>query len=110
MKPISIMAFDPKKGKRVLVGYYEDGVLTKRVTSQHFMEKEQGYGIQEDAVNKLTELCCAIVHIITPSREFDIPFVDYLHAPAKDYGNGLQKFVKAPRNRPDQDSVRTLPL
>ena len=110
MKPIRIMTFDPRKNGRVLVGDYQDGVLTRRVTSNHFMKKEQGYGIQEDAVERLKELGCTSVHYITSSREFDIPFIEYLNAKSKDYGNGLQRFAKAPQTHPDIDGIRTLPL
>lgn len=95
---IRIITFDPKKGKQVLVGDFENGILYKRVTSAHFMIKEQGYGIQEDVIERLKELNCEIVRIIATTKTFDIPFIEYLKVEPKNYGNGPQRFVKAIRN------------
>jgi hypothetical protein len=94
MEKCKIITYDPAKGKKVLVGTLIDGCLLKRVSSKHFMKVEQGYGIQEDAIEKLKECRCITVLITTETKTYEIPFQRYLDARPKDYGNGLQRFVK----------------
>ena len=62
-----IHTFDPKKKKKVLCGTYKDYTFTKKVTGKHYMIKEHGYGIQEEAIEQLIQLGCERIKIITKS-------------------------------------------
>ena len=90
----SVLTYDPKKKKKVVAGTLIDGAFWKRVKAEHFMKVEQGYGIQEDVIQRLKEMKCSTVLIATPTFTYEMSFSDWERAPIKDYGNGLQRFVK----------------
>lgn len=90
-----ITAFDEAKKKDVFIGMYDakTKIFTKPIGKEHYMTKEKGYGIQEEAVAKLYNLGCEKIHLVleTQTLEYPFPLIDL--KPAKDYGHGSQKFV-----------------
>ena len=92
---MKLYTYDPRKNKRVLAGKFNTDTreFKKEVKACHFMKKEQGYGIQEDVVQKLQELDCVAVIIKSNLITWFIPFSYWKNAPTKDYGNGLQRFI-----------------
>jgi len=94
MEKYKITCYDPKKDKTVLVGTLYGDKFVKQVTSNHFMKIEQGYGIQEIAIQILKERKCVSVIIISPTHTYETSFQDWLDAPIKDYGNGPQRFLR----------------
>jgi len=93
MKKLKIIVYDPQKNKKIQAGILIDGMFIKEVSSRHFMKVEQGYGIQEEAIQILTEKKCITVLINTPTDTYEIPFSEYLKATPKNYSHGLQRFV-----------------
>jgi len=99
MKVLKVLTYDPKKKKRVLAGTFIDGCFIKKVTAKHFMKVEQGYGVQEDVVQKLIELICETVLIESPTGSYEYPFTELLLKEVKDYGNGPQRFLSIRKKR-----------
>lgn len=95
----TLYTYDPKKNKKVLTGTYKDGFFFKKVSSRHFMVKEQGYGIQEDVIEKLKELGCERVYIETPTNTYRTEFSDWLKQEIKNYGHGNQRFLSVNRTK-----------
>lgn len=91
IKPI--YAFDPKKNRKIKAGIYKEGTFTKEVKSRHFMRKENGYGIQEEVIERLQELGCQTVVIASPTNKYTSEFNKWLQQPVKDYGHGKQRFL-----------------
>ena len=89
----TLYTHDPKKNKKVLAGTYKEEIFFKKVSSRHFMVKEQGYGIQEDVITKLKELGCEGVYIETPTTTYKTKFSDWLNQEIKNYGHGNQRFL-----------------
>jgi len=90
---MKIYTFDPRKQKRVMAGVYRDNIFYKHVKKNHFMNKEKGYGIQEDVIQKLMGLGCKTVSISssTNGHFFSMNYVS--RQEIKDYGNGPQRFL-----------------
>ena len=93
---IRIQAYDPKKNKKVFAGIFDSDLLrfTKKVKPNHYMIKEQGYGIQEEVIQQLQELHCKIIRIISKTRIQDWHFSCLFIKSIKDYGHGNQRFLK----------------
>ncbi len=92
---MKITALDTAKGKEVHVGMYDKKTktLTRKVGKEHYMTKEKGYGIQDDAVAILSNLGCEKIHLELDTQTLEYPFALVDAKPAKDYGHGSQKFV-----------------
>lgn len=91
-----LLAWDAKKGKKVLVGEYEKGVLYKTVSVQHFMRVVGGYGIQVSAFPDIKEK--GIVKIEIKEAEthtvWHSDLMDWeIHSRIADYGHGKQCFL-----------------
>ena len=56
----TLYTFDPKKKRKVKVGYYNSDYKTfiKGCSPEHFMVLENGYGISEDVIKLLKEKGC----------------------------------------------------
>lgn len=91
-----IHCFDVKKNKLVLAGEYNmfDFTFRKKVTSKHYMIKEQGYGISEDVIRQLIELNCELIIIQTNKNKYKFEFRELLQQSIKNYGHGEQRFLK----------------
>ena len=90
-----ITTFDTVKGKDVFMGMYDakTKIFTKPIGKEHYMTKEKGYGIQEDAIFKLANLCCEKVHLVLDTQTLEYPFSIFQSKQSKDYGHGAQIFV-----------------
>lgn len=94
MKSVPIYAYDPKKNKRIKAGSLLGAVFVKQVTSKHYMIKEQGYGIQEEVLEVLTEKECNYIIIKTKISSYTSQLSQWTNLPVKNYGHGLQRFLK----------------
>ena len=91
---IKVMSFDPKKKSKIQVGLLGNGTFYRRVTVEHFMRCEQGYGIQEDVVEFLVKENCKKIVIDTGLNIYDFTMEQLLAQKPKDYsGHGLQRFL-----------------
>ncbi len=93
---ITIPAYDTKKNKKIFTGIFDSDLLrfTKKVKPNHYMIKEQGYGLQEDAFQYLKELGCETVRIISKTKTEDFQFECLNNLTIRDYGHGKQRFFK----------------
>jgi len=89
---MKVLTYDPRKNKLVFAGYTKGDTFVKEVTAKHFMKVEQGYGIQEDVIQKLMKIECKTIRIETPAGAYETAFSDWLGISPKDYGNGMQRF------------------
>jgi hypothetical protein len=91
-----IKTFDTKKQEEVHVGTFDKTTktLNKKVSSKHFMVKEKGYGFQEEVIEILRNAGCEKIHIMTATQTLEFPFSMLLEKTPKDYGHGLQRFLK----------------
>lgn len=93
-----IKTFDPGKGREVRAGVYDGLVFTKTVTGKHYMRIYNGYGIQEDVIQKLISLGCERIIIRTPNDGNYYSLIDsWLKSEPKQYGNGKQRFLSVDR-------------
>ena len=92
---MKITAFDTEKGKEVHVGMYDKKTktMTRKVGKEHYMVKEKGYGIQDDAVAMLSNLGCEKIHLELDTQTLEYPFSIFDSKPVKDYGHGNQYFL-----------------
>ena len=93
MQKITIV--DPKKKKRILAGYYSKSKnsFTKIVKNEHFMIKEQGYGIQVGVITLLEVYGCEDIFIRTKTLTLKSKLSQWLKQPTKNYGHGKQIFL-----------------
>lgn len=92
---LELLSFDPKKGRFIKAGTFENGIFTKKCSAKHFFKIIGGYGIQEDVIQKLAEVGCKEVIITTAAgsyrSDFDAWLGPYMYP--KDYGHGKQRFM-----------------
>jgi spore coat polysaccharide biosynthesis predicted glycosyltransferase SpsG len=90
-----IHCYDPKKRKNVLAGEYNqvDNTFIKKAKPEHFMVIEDGYGIQEDVIQKLKEMGCINILIITKNNRYLSVLEDWLKLPIPNHGHGKQRFM-----------------
>ncbi len=93
MSKTVIKTYDPKKDKMVKAGILDGDTFYKNVNSKHFMRKEAGYGISHGVIVELELAGCEHVVIKSKTKTYSSLFLAWLHAPLKNYGSGLQKFV-----------------
>ena len=88
---------DPAKEKEVFCGMADTDTKEyfRYVGNDHYMVKENGYGIQSSVLKELMELGIKKVHITTKtSTKMDSNISDWIkHGKEKDYGNGKQIFL-----------------
>lgn len=105
-----IETYDPAKRQVVYAGTFDPGtkIFSKIVNPNHFMKREQGYGIQQDVLHQLIEKGCEQIWIITlDGVQHQSKLQDWLDRVPKDYGNGLQTFMKlSDMTIPPSDSTR----
>ena len=91
-----ITTFDKTKNEEIFVGMYdtETRTLNKPVNRENFMIKEAGYGIQEDVVVKLRDLGCEKIVIKADNILYEFPMPLLETQSPKDYGHGMQRFLK----------------
>ena len=91
-----LFVYDIGKKKIVLTGYYDHShkVFFKMCVSEHFMVKEHGYGISEEIIQRLQQLGCNKIKIHTKTVTLISNFEDWLKRKPKDYGHGLQRFLR----------------
>lgn len=90
---MKIMTYDPKKGKKVYVGDFDNGIYTRKVKPSHYMYTLKAYGMSEDVVSILKFVKCVSIRLDTGTKILDSLFADWLEAPVKDYGHGKQRFL-----------------
>lgn len=90
---MKLYTFDSKKGREVVAGTLKDNVFIKKVSPKHYMYKERGYGIQEDVLQRLSELKCEKVQIHTSSAIYESFLYSWFDNPVKNYGHGNQRFL-----------------
>lgn len=101
-----INTYDPKKRQNVFVGYFENQVFYKKVSTIHFMKIENGYGIQEDVLQKLHSLNCQRIIIDNNASIFETSLIDWLKRPIKNYGNGPQRFLPIKTKKIQQEQLQ----
>jgi len=93
---MKILSYDPRKKKYIKCGLLIGDTFFRDVTHKHFMRVVGGYGIQEDAFQKIVaEGGKKIVIKETDTNrqwEADIKAWDE-HCHIADYGNGKQRFL-----------------
>jgi len=91
---MKITTFDPKKNKMVTVGILKDRVFTKKVNKNHFMVKEQGYGIQQDVLEKLMIAGCDKITLKTKTKTYCNYLSDWItKGNLENYEHGPQVFL-----------------
>jgi hypothetical protein len=93
---IKIYSTDLKKNKTILCGVFDSDTFTRHVTPRHFMRKVGGYGISEDAFQKIVEYGCkkVIIKDITTYLSWESSIEDWLNnCHIADYGSGKQRFL-----------------
>jgi hypothetical protein len=95
-----IHCFDPIKKKNVLAGEYNslDYTFIKKVRKNHYMMVEHGYGIQENVLQDLERIGCINILIITKNKQHISLLKDWLKQPLKNYGHGVQRFLRIKEN------------
>lgn len=89
MKPVR--AYDTKKHKVVVVGYIEDEIFYKKVSTKHFCYKYKGYGMQEEVFPQIKN--CKLIIIHAPNGKYLSSPIQWEFAKKDDLGNGLQHFL-----------------
>jgi len=93
---MKIYSTDIKKNKVILCGTFEGDTFTRHVTPKHYMRVVGGYGINEDAFQKIMEYKCkkVIIEDITTGQKWESTIEDWLeHCTIADYGSGKQRFL-----------------
>lgn len=78
-----------------MAGLFDDEELTytRKVSDEHYMRKEHGYGIQEDICAKLMRRKCKSIVLETRTGKFEIPFHVWIKEGKRaSYGHGEQIF------------------
>lgn len=92
---MDITAFDPKKHQPVKVGVLENDIFYKKCNKRHFMNIVQGYGIQEEVIQRLVGLRCKKVIIKTKDDVLESSLGDWVNAKIMNFGHGNQRFLPA---------------
>ena len=90
---MKILTFDPMKCEEVVAGILENGVFTKRVRPNHFMRKEHAYGISEDVLQRLIEIGCTTIRIISQTVVYESTIAQWFEKNIRNYGHGNQRFL-----------------
>jgi hypothetical protein len=111
---MKLLAYDPKKRKKVLCGFVKGDTFVRYVTSAHFHQLTQSYAIQEHIVQKLVEMDVKHVHLHTSVGYVLMSRLsDWLEPDIKvlDYGNGKQRFlpIKRMTRKPERDMGQKSP-
>lgn len=93
---MKLLAFDPKKNKRVLCGEIVGDTLIRIVKPEHFMRMVQGYGIQEVAFQAVMEKGLQNIMLVESKTglEWKASVKTWLsQSKVLDYGHGKQRFL-----------------
>lgn len=93
---MKILSTDSKKNKTILCGNLVADTFFRDVTPKHFMRVVGGYGISEDAFQKITELGCkkVVIKDIVTHQSWESAINDWIeHCNIADYGSGKQRFL-----------------
>lgn len=93
---MKILTYDIRKKKTVLCGELEGETFRREVNSRHFMRVVGGYGIQEDAFQKLCEKRAKkiLIHVENTSTTWESVIEDWkINSKTMDFGNGKQRFL-----------------
>lgn len=95
MTRIRITTRDPAKDKDVLCGFIEDDRFYRSVNNRHYMVKENGYGMQIDALEKLVKYGVKEIVLTTHTgtRLTSKPSAWVTKGKKRNYGNGAQIFL-----------------
>ncbi len=103
-----LYTYDSGKDKYVLCGTIVGNTLFRKVNSRHFMRVVQGYGIQEEAFQELSEKGIKMIVLKHEETERNIqaPTSRWIeHGRVMNYGNGKQRFLAVKfmdqRKKPD---------
>jgi hypothetical protein len=103
-----LKTYDKAKKKTIIAGqFYASNFYKKVEYSKHFMRCEQGYGIQDDIILQLKDLECKFI-IITDTeidKVYSSRFEEWVVIKPKDYGNGLQRFLRILKEPPNQTAL-----
>lgn len=107
---MKILTYDPKKKKQILAGHYRDGIFVKRVTSKHFMQKFQAYGIQEVVYQRLREEGCKLIVFLAGASTLVSKIADWEKMKVLDFGHGKQRFlpIRYTKRITDEEKIKTL--
>lgn len=93
---MDFLAFDPRKGKKVLVGELVGDTLFRDVEARHYMRVLDGYGIQEPAFQELVEKNIKYIVIkVKSTRDCYKANIDdwKIKGRVAEYGHGKQRFL-----------------
>lgn len=111
---MKLLTYDPAKHHRVFCGEVKGDTFVRYVTSAHFHQLTQSYGIQECIMQRLIEMDVKHVHLHTSVGYVLMSLLtDWLEADIKvlDYGNGKQRFlpIKRMKRKADRFMKQTSP-
>jgi len=93
-----LKVYDPKKGREVTVGEIQGTSFIKRVSSNHYMRKYNGYGIDIFVLEKLKQLKIPYIMIKASSVEYFVELNVWLEeGTLDDFGHGKQIFLPVVR-------------
>jgi hypothetical protein len=92
---IKLITKDPAKNKQVFCGNIEGDCFYRIVKNEHYMVKENGYGIQTDVLDKLVAYGVKTIFLKTSRGTIMKSKLSDWNSKGKkrDYGNGLQVFL-----------------
>ena len=93
---MKIYSTDIKKTKTVLCGELVGDTFFRDVTPKHFMRIVGGYGISEDAFQKIIESGCkkVVIKDVVIQQLWESAIKDWIeHCNIADYGSGKQRFL-----------------
>lgn len=93
----AIRVYDPKKGKEVLAGQYDQVAETyhRKIKDSHIMRVAgNSVGIQEDVIQKLSDRGCRFVMLAHQNgKVYRSFFQQWEDLRPSDYGHGKQRFL-----------------
>jgi hypothetical protein len=91
----NLKTFDPKKRRIVMAGTILGDVFKKRVGKKHFMIKYNGYGIQNEVLDKLIREKVKTIEITThEGNVLKSDIADWVaRGKSKSHGHGRQTFL-----------------
>lgn len=93
---MKILSYDLKKRKTILAGQLMGDAFFKDVQPYHFMRMVGGYGISEDAFQKILSEGCkkVIIKELATGNRWESDIKDWqAHCLIADYGSGKQRFL-----------------
>jgi len=89
-----IYTLDKKKDRKVKAGEIIGKTFKRNLKSNHYMVKENGYGMQVDVLERLVKEGVEDVALNYKSRRYVSRLQDWaLNGKRKDYGHGEQVFL-----------------